>query len=97
MNIREAWAAPEWRGGGGPDFVVGYATSETRGPVAPGTKPYFCSRCTAEVYLAPSSQQRIRGGARPLCMDCFDKIPAGQRNVYRPSNAEIVGDLSGTN
>ena len=97
MNIRDAFDAPEWRGGRTPDSVVGNAANETRGPVAPGTKSFFCSRCTTEVYLAPSSQQRIRGGAKPLCLSCFDKIPADQRKIYRPSNVDIVGDLSGLN
>lgn len=97
MNIRDAWAAPEWRGGGKPDFVVGYPTSETIRHLAPGTKSYYCSGCTTPMHLAPSSQQRVREGARPLCLNCFDKIPPEQRTLYRPSNADVVGDLSGTN
>ena len=83
----------EYRKGDQIDFLVGGETAAT-----PNAKVMFCAKCLAKVFIAPSGQRIMKEnpGCKPLCLECMLKAE-GEVSVKRPSNADIISDLSGSN
>ncbi len=67
-------------------------------PAAPGSRQFQCADCGHKVYVAPSGQQRLKMNpqAKIICVGCLMKIE-GEKTLRRPTDAEILSDLSGTN
>ena len=83
----------EYRKGDQVDYLIGGWS-----PATPNAKVMFCSKCLAKVYVAPSGQRIMKENpaCKPLCIDCMLKSE-GDFSVKRPSNADIISDLNGSN
>ena len=67
-------------------------------PAAPGSRQFQCANCANKVYVAPSGQQRLKLNphAKIICLECLLKM-GGDPVLKRPTAAEILSDMSGTN
>ena len=67
-------------------------------PAAPGSRQFACADCGNKVWVAPSGQHRLKLNpkAKIICLDCLFKMQ-GDAVLKRPTDAEILLDLSGTN
>jgi len=83
----------EYRKGDSVDYLIGGWTSST-----PNAKVMFCCKCLAKVYVAPSGQRIMKENpaCRPLCIGGIMKTD-GEVSMKRPSRADIVSDLHGSN